>query len=97
MLDWWATPDRESGLPQQKAATMTATPSISNQQFADAVDIHFSMASRLRSGQRLPSADLIKRISDVYGIPLEDLHRARSGGPKAFGKFLCERVLDSKD
>lgn len=70
---------------------------ISNQQFADAVGIHFSMASRLRSGTRLPSADLIMRIHEVYDIPLEDLHRARADGAEAFGQFLRDRVLVTAD
>lgn len=69
-----------------------AVAGITNQQFADALGIHFSMASRLFSGHRLPSADLIYRIHQVYGIPLEDLHAARDKGGTALRDLLRDRI-----
>jgi len=60
-------------------------------QFAAAVDIHYSMASRLRSGERRPSLDLLIRIVDAYGLDInEAVHAAHAN---EFGSYLEERVF----
>jgi transcriptional regulator with XRE-family HTH domain len=60
-------------------------------QFAAAVDIHYSMASRLRSGERRPSLDLLIRIIDAYGLDInEAVHAAHTN---EFGSYLEERVF----
>ncbi len=66
---------------------------ISNQEFARAVGISVSMASRLRSGVRLPSADLIDRISGYFNLPVQEVYDARRKGPQAFGRWLREAVI----
>lgn len=67
----------------------------SNTEFAEKVGIHFTMASRLRNGQRLPGADLMYRISTEYDIPMEELARARDQGPGEFGRLLRDRIFNS--
>lgn len=69
------------------------TGTISNGEFAKATGCSVSMASRLYNGRRLPGADLLAVISEVYGIPLADLHAARNQGPAFMGKILREQVF----
>lgn len=66
---------------------------MTNQEMADRLGIHFSMASRLRAGKRLPSTDLLRRIHKEFRIPLKDLVAAHEQGPKAFGKLIRERIF----
>lgn len=66
---------------------------MTNQEFSDRVGIHFSMASRIRAGKRLPSADLLHRIHREFKVPLNDLHQARNEGAVAFGRLIRERVF----
>lgn len=60
-------------------------------QFASDVGIHYSMASRLRSGERRPSYELLIRITDKYGLDLADAVRAAHDNE--FGRFLDDRVF----
>lgn len=69
---------------------------VTNQQFADKVKCHMSMASRLRSGERLPSIRLMFRISRAYRIPLNDIRAAYEKGEEEFSLFLKRRIFDSK-
>lgn len=66
---------------------------MTNDAFAQALGIHFSYASRLRSGQRLPSVELLYKISKHFDIPLEELHRAHKRGAESFGRLLRKRVF----
>lgn len=74
------------------SSTAEAPARVSNNEFARRVGCHYTMASRLRSGQRLPSAALLTRISREFGIPSEDLLKAREQGTKAFSALLCRYV-----
>ncbi len=62
--------------------------------FADRVGCHFTTASRLRSGDRMPSRELLGRIVEAY-----DLDRDRtltiftSGTPDEFGAYLRETIF----
>lgn len=67
---------------------------LSNQQFADRVGCDFTTASRLRNGQRRPSVALMTRISEEFGLPLDELVDAHNQGPKAFGKLLTLKVFN---
>jgi len=60
-------------------------------QFAAAVDIHYSMASRLRSGERRPSFDLLVRIADHYDLDLESAVRAAHANE--FGPYLEQHIF----
>jgi transcriptional regulator with XRE-family HTH domain len=42
-------------------------------EFAERVGIHFTTASRLRNGQRVPSTALLARIAREFDIKGEDL------------------------
>lgn len=61
-------------------------------EFADSVDIHYSMASRLRSGDRRPSLKLLVRIASTYGLDLRDAAVAVDQG--RFPEYLSEFVFD---
>jgi transcriptional regulator with XRE-family HTH domain len=67
-----------------------------NQEFADNTGITHSMASRLRSGKRLPSAKLMGRISSAYGIPANELLAAHAKGAPAMGALLRKRAFAKK-
>lgn len=68
---------------------------MTNEDFAKRVDVHFTMASRMRNGQRLPSVKTLVRISQEFNLPVETLTTAHSAGPEAFGKLLRERVFEA--
>lgn len=71
---------------------MSAQTAITNQEFAERVGCHHTMASRLLNGQRLASLELLNRIADEFGIPLADLITARLAGSDELGKTLRSRV-----
>lgn len=73
-------------------ATKTPTKPISNVEFGAAVGCDHSMASRIRSGHRLPGLDLMTRISEEFGIPMSTLLKARQAGPAEIAKLLARRV-----
>lgn len=64
-----------------------------NQDFGDSIGVHFTMASRIRSGQRLPSLKVCERISEVYKIPLKTLLDARRLGKAEFSALIRKRVF----
>lgn len=64
-----------------------------NQEFGDAIGVHFTMASRIRSGQRLPSLRVCEKIAEVYKIPLTTLLAARREGPEVFSVLIRRRVF----
>lgn len=65
---------------------------LTNEAFGKKVGCHHSMASRLRSGKRLPGVALMGRISKAFSIPLEDLMKAHQKGGVAFAKLLAKRA-----
>lgn len=67
---------------------------LTNQEFADAVGCHHSMASRIRGGKRLPGLPLVESISKAYGIPVASLLAARKKGEDAFGEFITKKIFD---
>jgi transcriptional regulator with XRE-family HTH domain len=50
---------------------------MTNFEFGRRVNCHHSMASRIRSGHRLPGVDLLTRISAEFKIPVTTLLKAR--------------------
>ncbi len=54
-----------------------ATTRLTNSEFGRRTGCHHSMASRIRSGHRLPGIDLLDRISKEFQIDLVDLIAAR--------------------
>lgn len=61
--------------------------------FADRVECHFTTASRLRSGERLPGRRLLGRIVKEYDLDHEGALDAFTKGPDAFGDFLRQHVF----
>lgn len=70
---------------------------MTNEEFAQRVGCHHSMASRLRAGKRLPGADLIDRIAQEFNIEFEDLYAARRKGSEAIGRLLREQVFEVEE
>lgn len=54
----------------------TVQPKVTNQRVADRLGINHSTVSRIRSGERHPSIDLMKKIETEYGWDLEKQLRA---------------------
>lgn len=63
-------------------------------EFADKVGCHFTTASRLRSGDRMPGREMFDRIVKAYDLdPLEAL-TAFCGSRDGFGAYLRANVFD---
>lgn len=69
-------------------------PILTNEQFGERVGVHFTMASRLRNGMRLPSVTTLSNITREFNLDPQDALEAYRGGAEAFGRFLRERVFD---
>lgn len=71
---------------------------VTLEQFAARVDCHFTTASRLRSGERLPGRELLGRIIEAYGLdPVQAMSLFVSKEPDArskFGEYLRKHVFD---
>ncbi len=65
---------------------------MTNEEFAAKVGIHFSMASRLRTGKRLPSAKVLRRISKTFKLSAAELLDAHNRGPEEFSQYLNTHV-----
>jgi transcriptional regulator with XRE-family HTH domain len=70
--------------------TQTETPPLTNSQVAEALGLSESGVSRLRSGDRLPSLDVMQTIEKVYGWTVQGQSNARQAGDwtKAFVAVL---------
>lgn len=68
---------------------------LTNSELGDRIGVSPSMASRLRNGHRLPSAQVMDNIHHQLHVPLEDLMAAHREGPVAFGK-LIRRALGQR-
>lgn len=69
-----------------------ATTRMTNVEFGRAVGCSHSMASRIRTGQRLPGLDLMNRISEAFSIPIPTLMKARKAGAGAMAELLEKRI-----
>lgn len=65
---------------------------VSKAEFGRRVGYHFSMASRILTGNRLPSVDKIAKIHEIYGIPMDELVEAHQKGAEHFGPWLWAKV-----
>lgn len=68
--------------------------SVSNHQFAAKVSCNYTMASRLRSGQRLPSAGMLGKICDAYSLDKGVALTMWQGGAEQFSSWLRKEVFD---
>lgn len=69
---------------------------VSNAQFAKAVNAHYTMASRLRNGQRMPSVSMLNRIIEAYHLDAAETLAAYAAGPAQFGRYLREQVFEKE-
>ena len=61
--------------------------------FAAQVGCHFTTASRLRAGHRLPGRVLLGRIQKVYGLDPEATLAAFTSSKEEFGAYLRSEVF----
>ena len=61
--------------------------------FSERVGCHFTTASRLRSGDRLPGRKLLGRITNEYHLNPEDVLTAYADSQESFGRYLRVEVF----
>lgn len=61
--------------------------------FSERVGCHFTTASRLRSGDRLPGRKLLGRITHEYHLDPSDVLDAYSSSQEEFGRYLRVHVF----
>lgn len=64
---------------------------VSNTDFANRVGVHYTFASRLRNGQRVPSMATVTAIREAFeltGKQTTDMMDAIAQGPSAFGEWV---------
>lgn len=71
------------------------TDTVTLEAFADRVGCHFTTASRLRSGERMPSKALLGRIVGAYDLDKEEAFDLfTQDDPAVFGRYLREQVFE---
>jgi transcriptional regulator with XRE-family HTH domain len=70
---------------------------ITNKQLGDAIGVSESMASRLRSGKRLPSITTIVALSEYLKVSHAELVVAYTGGKERFGELIREALGECSD
>lgn len=66
----------------------------SNTTFARRVGCDHTMASRLRSGQRMPSGRMLIKICNAYSLPYDEALTEFGKGREEFSKWLRARIFD---
>lgn len=61
---------------------------MTNEQLGNRLGVSHSMASRIRSGQRLPGTRTLGKFAREFDVSLEECHKAYEKGPDAFGKLV---------
>lgn len=67
---------------------------MSNAEFGRRIGVGHSMASRIRSGHRVPSRAKILRMHREFGWPLEALLDNAEEGPAAFGEYVRAKLAE---
>lgn len=73
---------------------------VTNFDFANRVGIHYTMASRLRNGERRPGLTTVISTMRAFGLTGDDVTEwleAIADGPVASGRWLRENVFDAAD
>lgn len=70
---------------------------ITIHEFADEVGCHYTTASRIRSGDRMPGRDLFYRILQRYNLDREEALTAYTGTRAEFGRYMREKVFHVTD
>lgn len=67
-------------------------------EFSKAVGCHFTTASRLRSGDRMPGGKILLETVKKYGLdPMKTLEAFGTEDPEVFGRFLRKDVFHVTD
>ncbi len=75
----------------------TSTGNVTLEAFAARVDCHFTTASRLRAGQRMPGRELLGRIVEEYDLDAKEALRIFTHGtPDEFGEYLKRNVFEAE-
>ena len=69
---------------------------VTNGDFAAKVGVHFTMASRYRNGQRVPSAQTALKIAQVYGLDYQEMLEAIGRGRREFGHYIRVNVFGAE-
>lgn len=75
---------------------MPADRATSNANFAARVGCHFTMASRLRGGGRLPSATMLQKIREAFKMDATEtaaMFDAHAQGRDAFGEWVSDNLF----
>ena len=67
---------------------------MTNEEFGNRVGCHYSMASRLRSGDRMPGGPLLGRIQRAFDLDTDELLSAYVAGPVVFSAYLRNHVFE---
>jgi transcriptional regulator with XRE-family HTH domain len=67
---------------------------MTNQALGELIGVDHSMASRLRSGERLPSPDTMRRIADAFGVDGGVLLREHGKGRASFGLYFSQLIRE---
>lgn len=68
---------------------------VTNQRVGEDLGVSHSMISRIRSGDRLPSLALVRRISVAFGWPIDD--QISSLDPKVYAEAFEAMLLKRYD
>ena len=80
--------------------TTSTTPDrrVTLYEFSKTVGCHFTTASRLRSGDRMPGGKILLQIVNKYGLNArEALDNYGTEDPAIFGKYLRDKVFHVSD
>ena len=75
----------------------TTRPPVNLYEFAESVDCHFTTASRLRAGTRIPGRELFMRIVKTYDLDYNEALTAFCGPRDEFGSYLRTHVFGVTD
>lgn len=56
--------------------------------------VHFTMASRLRNGMRLPSVSTLRKIVKEFDLDTKQALDAHGKGSAEFGRYLRQHVFE---
>lgn len=68
----------DHGYLPEELPVMATAPTLTNRELGDLVGLTHSSISRIRSGTRIPSSDVMLQIERVFGWPIDEQIRARS-------------------
>ena len=77
---------------------MMTTPPLTNPEFARRVELHFTMASRLRNGERLPGLATFIRVVKEFSLSDDKIREwlmAIDKGEEASGQWLRDNIFGS--